>query len=294
MSYKLPESYASCELLPFNRTALETDFELQTPSQDPGVSGYWLLLQGTRLLLLNDSAELPHDRFPAELGDPQQGIYIGCWKNEPCRLLGISLKTELPPQVRSINILDKEPGLSLSLLSLAGLGNAVLHWEKTSRFCDNCAGSMVRISGEWGKGCSACEALHYPRIHPCIIVLVRRDNQLLLVRQPSWPAGRYSLVAGFVEFGENLEQTVARELYEETGIRVTNIRYQGSQSWPFPSQLMTGFTADYSSGELNIQKEELEAGDWFTIDNLPELPPKRSIARWLIDMAVAPAGKPVE
>ena len=288
MSFKLPESYLSCELLPFNRTALETDFELQTPSCDPGGSGYWLLLQGTRLLLPEDSEELPHATFPAELGDPQQGVYIGRWRGEPCRLLGISLKIELPSQVRSVNILDKEPGLPLSLLSLGGLGNAVLHWEKTSHYCDNCGGRMKRISGEWGKRCSVCEALHYPRIHPCIIVLVRRDNQLLLVRQPSWPAGRYGLVAGFVEFGENLEQTVARELYEETGIRVTNIRYQGSQSWPFPSQLMTGFTADYRSGDLNIQEEELEEGGWFAIDNLPQLPPKRSIARWLIDMVVAP------
>ena len=287
MSFTLPESYENCELLPFNRTALEKNFELETPSQDPGNPGFWLLLQGTHLLL-DDTAEcsLPRNELPVELGDSQRATYIGRWMGTPCRLLAISQEAQIPTFVRSVNILAKEPGLPLSLLSLAGLGNAVLHWEKTSRCCDNCGGMMERIGGEWGKKCRACGAIHYPRIHPCIIVLVRRDDQLLLVRQAVWPVGRFSLVAGFVEFGENLEEAVTRELYEETGIKVTNIRYQGSQSWPFPSQLMTGFTADYCSGELKIQTEELEEGGWFSIDNLPQLPPRRSIARWLIDMVI--------
>jgi NAD+ diphosphatase len=116
--------------------------------------------------------------------------------------------------------------------------------------------------------------------------MVRRDNELLLVRKPEWAAGRFGLVAGFVEFGENLEQTVVRELREETGIEVKNIRYHGSQSWPFPSQLMTGFSAEYQSGEVKLQADELAEGGWFAYDNLPQLPPRRSIARWLIDMAV--------
>jgi NAD+ diphosphatase len=293
MSCKLPESYPDCELLPFNRTALETDFELEPPSMDPGGPGFWLLLQGTKILICaGQEAALPRDELPAGLADLGQGLYIGRWRGRPCRLLSLSHETELPPRLEAINILDKEPGLPLALLSLGGLGNAILHWEKTSRCCDNCGGTMAQLSGEWGKRCGNCGALHFPRIHPCIIVLVRRDNQLLLVRKPEWPAGRFGLVAGFVEFGENLEQTVVRELFEETGIKVRNIRYRGSQSWPFPSQLMTGFSADYSSGELKLQADELDEGDWFDIDDLPQLPPRRSIARWLIDMELARALEP--
>ncbi len=144
----------------------------------------------------------------------------------------------------------------------------------------------MQLKKEWGTECPKCNTLRYPPISPCIIVLVRRDNELLLVRKPEWPDGRFGLVAGFVEFGENLEQTVARELFEETGIKVTNIHYQGSQSWPFPGQLMAGFSADYVEGEIRLQRDELSEGSWFSMDNLPQLPPRRSIARWLIDTAL--------
>lgn len=288
MKHKLPENYASCDLLPFNRIALENDFILESPSEDPSGPGCWLLMQGTRILVSDgEIATLPQGDLDVGLGDTQRSVYIGQWQGAPCRLLPINRDADIPSGLRATNILDTEPGLPLSLLSLAGLGNAILHWEKTSRCCDNCGDRMRRISTEWGKECCACGALHYPRIHPCIIVLVRRDNELLLVRKPEWPAGRFGLVAGFVEFGENLEQTVVRELYEETGIKVTNIRYQGSQSWPFPSQLMAGFSADYLSGELQLQKDELAEGGWFAINNLPILPPRRSIARWLVDLEIS-------
>ncbi|WP_020675180.1 NAD(+) diphosphatase [Geopsychrobacter electrodiphilus] len=287
MSYSLPKSYSSCELLPFNRSALEDEFKLAPPAADPGGPGFWLLLQGTRLVMPESTPPtLLHGPLPSELANPLQATYIGLWQGQPCRALSVSRDQEITPRLQAVNILAPEPGLPLSLLSLAGLGNAILHWEKTSRYCDNCAGKMERITGEWGKKCTLCGAFHYPRIHPCVIVLVRRGDQLLLVRKPEWPTGRYGLVAGFVEFGENLEQTVVRELMEETGIEVTNICYQGSQSWPFPSQIMAGFTADYHAGEIQLQADELSEGGWFTIDNLPQLPPSRSIARWLIDKTI--------
>ncbi len=287
MSYKLPESYANCELLPFNRKALDDDFVLATPSQDPGGSGYRLVLQETKVLIDRaDDINLLRDEQAVALGEAQNSVFIGYWKGVPCRLQHLTRTATIPKNLQTINILDKEPGLPLSLLSLAGLGNSILHWEQTSHCCDNCGGKMERINSEWGKKCSNCGAQHYPRIHPCIIVLVRRNNEILLVRKPEWAPGRFGLVAGFVEFGENLEQAVVRELFEETGIKVTNICYQGSQSWPFPSQIMTGFTADYSSGELKLQADELVEGNWYSINNLPQLPPRRSIARWLIDMTV--------
>jgi NAD+ diphosphatase len=115
-------------------------------------------------------------------------------------------------------------------------------------------------------------------------VLVRRNDEFLLVRKAVWPEGRYGLVAGFVDFGESLEECVVREVREETGLEVTNIRYVGSQNWPFPSQLMAGFVADYAGGEVCVGEDELEDARWFCIGNLPAtLPGKRSIARWIID-----------
>lgn len=283
----LPQAYPNCEQLPFNRAALEPDFCLRAPSDDEPGSGYWLLLQGTRLLVTGDPPELPEGVCPLPPPGLDAAIYIGQWRQRPCRLLAVSRDTRLPAGLRALNLLDAEPGMSLALLSLGGVGNAILHWEKTSRFCDNCAAPMERLAGDWGKKCPRCAISHYPRIHPCIIVLVRRGDELLLVRKPEWVAGRFGLVAGFVEFGENLEQAVVREVLEETGISIANIRYRGSQSWPFPSQLMTGFCADYAGGDICLQADELAEGGWFKRDRLPQLPPRRSIARWLIDQELA-------
>jgi NAD+ diphosphatase len=115
-------------------------------------------------------------------------------------------------------------------------------------------------------------------------VLVRRGEEFLLARKPEWPAGRYSLVAGFVDFGESLEECVHREVGEEVGVTVTNVRYVGSQNWPFPSQLMAGFVADYAGGVVRADHMEIEDARWFCREDLPEsLPMRRSIARWIID-----------
>ena len=170
------------------------------------------------------------------------------------------------------------------LLTLGGLAQQILQWERQSAHCSFCGGVLERIDGTWGKRCSACRHEHYPHIHPCIIVLVKRGEEFLLIRKPEWPAGRYSLIAGFVDFGESLEECLHREAGEEAGIRVTNIRYVGSQSWPFPSQLMTGFVADYAGGEVRADQTEIEDARWFSAVNMPEsLPTRRSIARWIID-----------
>lgn len=287
--YLLPQSYPNCEQLPFNRAALDTDFCLRPPGAEEPGEGYWLLLQGTRLLVAGESPALPVGACPLGSEAAGSAVDIGQWQHRPCRLLAVPRETPLPAGLRALNMLDAEPGMSLALLSLGGLGNAILHWEKTSRFCDTCAAPMQRITGEWGKKCTRCGVSHYPRIHPCVIVLVRRKDELLLVRKPEWPAGRFGLVAGFVEFGENLEQTVAREVLEETGVSITNICYRGSQSWPFPSQLMAGFCADYVSGDICLQRDELDEGGWFHRDHLPQLPPRRSIARWLIDQELGSA-----
>jgi NAD+ diphosphatase len=125
--------------------------------------------------------------------------------------------------------------------------------------------------------------INYPRLSPAIIVAVCRDDRLLLAQNKRFRSGYYSVLAGFVEPGETLEECVKREVFEEVNIRVKNIRYFGSQPWPFPNSLMVGFTAEYAGGEIDENKSEIVEADWFTADNLPRIPPQITIARWLID-----------
>ena len=133
------------------------------------------------------------------------------------------------------------------------------------------------------KRCEECGKEVWPSLATAIIVLVHRGDEVLLVHARNFRGNFFGLVAGFVETGESLEEAVHREVLEETGLTITNLRYFGSQPWPYPSGLMVGFHADYVSGEIKLQKEELAAGQWFTKDNLPEIPEKLSIARKIID-----------
>jgi NAD+ diphosphatase len=139
---------------------------------------------------------------------------------------------------------------------------------------------------ERAKECPKCGLLHFPRLAPAIIVLVERGNELLLARSRHFMPGMYSVLAGFVEPGESLEEAVVREVREEVGISVKDIKYFGSQPWPFPHSLMVGFTATYGCGEITIDDTEIEDAGWFTADKLPRIPGKISIARKLIDWFV--------
>ncbi len=272
--------YPSPQHLPFNHESIKHFFQPEFHDADPGGEGVWLLVRGSELLLRD--LDLPTGSLPDGLkGDA--AIYIGRWQGQPCRLLPVSRKHPVPAGLTTESLQSAEPCLSLELLSLGALGAQILHWENNSRCCSRCGGQMARIPGESGKKCGNCSALHFPHIHPCVIVLVRRGEEVLLVRKAEWADGRYGLVAGFLDQGECLEEAVTRELLEETGIRVQNIRYVGSQSWPFPSQLMAGFVADYAGGEIVVEEKELEDARWFAVTDLPTLPPKRSIARYLID-----------
>ena len=168
----------------------------------------------------------------------------------------------------------------------AGVAFQLANWADDSRFCPRTGDRTQLKSGEWAMECPSCGLLQYPRVHPCVIVLVHDGDRILMTRQSSWPVGRYGLVAGFVEAGESLEQCLVREVREETGVRVDDLRYFSSQPWPFPHQLMTGFTARYAGGDLSIDRSELEDAAWFAVDKLPILPPPLSIARRIIDAHV--------
>ena len=276
----LPTRYPSPQDLPFNRACLDGRLQLAAPTADPGGEGVWLALRGADLLV---AGPLEAPALPAGARGWESGLYLGTWEGRPCRLVRLPRETPLPQGLRAETLLAAEPSLPIELLSLGGLWRMILHWERHSRFCPACAAPLERLPGEWGKHCRGCDSHFFPQIAPCAIVLVRRPGELLLTRKPEWAPNRYGLVAGFLEFGECLEETAAREVREETGVQVANVRYLGSQCWPFPSQLMCGFVADYVDGELTVDTRELVDARWFPVGALPELPPKRSIARYILD-----------
>ena len=158
----------------------------------------------------------------------------------------------------SVGLLDaSEAPTYAAALSLAG-------WHARHRFCANCGQPTEPVRGGWSRHCPACSADHFPRVDPVVIMLAEHDGDLLLGRQPHYPPNRYSALAGFVEVGETLEAAVARELHEEAGIRVADVRYVASQPWPFPSSLMIGCTARALGRELTVDTTELEDARWFS------------------------------
>jgi NAD+ diphosphatase len=172
------------------------------------------------------------------------------------------------------------------LLYVANAGHLV-HWSSRHQFCGKCGGSTANRPEERAKICNNCHTVYYPVLSSAIIVAVTRGDQLLLAHTQRFRRKFYSVLAGFVEIGETFEQAVAREVMEEVGIEVKNIQYFGSQPWPFPDSLMIGFTAEYAGGEIAIDGVELDDANWFTVDNMPPVPPTFSIAgkliRWFID-----------
>ena len=172
--------------------------------------------------------------------------------------------------------------LSPEMYRLAGKCAELLYWDQNSKFC-GCCGAPMRWDTEISKRCTECGKELWPQLQTAIIVRVTRGDEVLMVHAHNFRGRYYGLVAGFVETGETLEECVRREVWEETHIKVRDIRYFASQPWPYPAGLMVGFTAEYESGELELQRSELGGGGWFRRDNLPEIPGPVSLARQLLD-----------
>lgn len=194
----------------------------------------------------------------------------------PTNLIGY----QMTPLRRSYQLLTHED------YQLASKGAELIYFDQNSQFC-GCCGAPMNWSTDISKKCTGCKKELWPSLAPAIIVRIERDDRILMVHARNFRDRHYGLVAGFVETGETLEQCVRREVMEETGLTIKDIRYFGSQSWPYPSGLMVGFTAKYESGELHIQNEELNSAGWFTRDHMPILPDSCSIARQLVDDWIA-------
>jgi NAD+ diphosphatase len=192
---------------------------------------------------------------------------------------------ELPGERRGLR--DLAPLLSQAEGGMVAHAAGMLNWHRRHRFCANCGAPTVAREAGYVRVCPVCGSQHHPRTDPVVIMLVTDGDRALLGRQAQWPTGRYSALAGFVEPGESLEEAVAREVREEAGVRVADVRYRSSQPWPFPTSLMLGFSAQWAGGEPAVRDDELEDVGWFTREAIVGgdvlLPPPTAIARRLID-----------
>ena len=178
------------------------------------------------------------------------------------------------------------------LMGVAGRAAQVLEWDRAHRYCGACGTPTMLQATERSRKCPACGHTAYPRLSPAMMVLVWRDGQVLLARSPHYVPGVYSALAGFVEAGESIEQCIHREVAEEVGVQVTDLRYYGSQSWPFPHSLMIAYTARWTGGDIVKQEGEIEDAQWYPLNALPKIPPRFSISGHLIRDTVVALGGP--
>lgn len=235
-------------------------------------------------LLLTEAREVPMgEQPPIRLEAWHKQHRLPSLNGHECRAVRLDAPV-VQPGFCMVGLRETFSLLPESVYNMAGKAAEILYWDANTRFCGVC-GAPMKLHTDISKRCTNCGKEVWPQLAIAIIVAVTRNEgrELLMVQSRNFKGDYYGLVAGFVETGETLEECVQREVMEETGIAVRNIRYFDSQPWPYPSGLMVGFTAEYDGGVLALQRSELRKGGWFTADNLPPIPGKVSLARRLID-----------
>ena len=247
---------------------------------------HWSLAFVDGKLLLPEAEETP--LHPLDLPGWQQHAdvrhYLGQLDGLDCWALRLAAA---PEGWRPVALRAAMMAFSAPLASLVGRAAQVLDWDRTHRFCGACGTATEHQSRERARRCPACGHTAYPRINPAMMALVWRPGEVLLARAPHFTNGMYSALAGFVEAGESIEDCIRREVAEEVGVQVEDLRYFGSQSWPFPNSLMIAFTARWTAGDIVPQAGEIADAQWFAIDALPNIPPRFSISGHLIRDTVA-------
>lgn len=256
-------------------------------SADPA---WWFIFSGRELLVKGQGNEVSVPLLlhgPGELGlEVRYQNFLGMLEDRACYAAELLPDSQQPEGAFFRGLRRLWGVLDEAFWRIAGCAVQVVEWDRSHQFCSTCGAKTGYKPGVRAKECPACGHLSFPRISPAVIVAVERDGRLLLARGNRFVKEIYSVLAGFVEPGETLEETVVREVREEVGVEVTDITYFGSQSWPFPDSLMVGFTARYAGGDISIDRDEIVDAGWFTADALPMIPDKISIARRLIDWFV--------
>src|SRR5690606_14385673 len=241
------------------------------------------IFRGNELLLRDDGAGIPQDDVLNAIGlapDAMQPVWLTPQCEHGC--VQVAPEVEAPPGYAFHKLRAVLAGLGAHG-SLASRAFQVSEWVRTHRYCGVCATPMRQSQTELCFHCPSCGFAAYPRVSPAMMVLIKRKNEVLLARHATYATARYTALAGFVEAGENIEEAIHREVREEVGLEVADLRYFGSQSWPFPHSLMIAYTAEYAGGELRLQQDELDDAGWFGPgDPLPDIPSEESIAGRLI------------
>lgn len=226
-----------------------------------------------------------------EAPDEAEFVLLGLDNGRP-RFAAVLPGAGAPPPFRSPHLFAALDQLQPGEAATYAAARSLIDWHARHRFCANCGSPTGMFRAGWGRRCPSCGAEHFPRVDPVVIMIAEHDGRALLGRQPRWPAGRYSALAGFLEPGESIEEAVAREIMEEAGVRVSDVRYIASQPWPFPSQLMIACVAQAKDDALTIDANELEDAIWVSRDDVraalagekaPFVPPPRyAIAHTLL------------
>jgi NAD+ diphosphatase len=260
------------------------------PPDDVKKPAWWFLFSGHKMLVERSDGgiRIPFLAHPEDAGlAVGERYFLGLCSEVQCWCGELSASTELNPGTELRGLRGLFDDLEECVFRLAMRASHIVDWSGKNRFCGRCGSALDENKEVRAKECPRCGLAVFPRISPAVIVLVERGDRVLLARATRFKENLYSVIAGFVEPGESLEETVKREVKEETGIDVGDIRYFGSQHWPFPDSLMIGFTARHLAGEISVDGTELVEARWFKRDELPEIPGKISIARALIDWFVA-------
>ena len=213
--------------------------------------------------------------------------FLGTLEGRDCYAVAFPKEHTPPSGMKLVQARGLFMQVDETVFGIAGRALAIAEWDTNHRFCGRCGQQTSLVPGERARRCPACHTPFYPRISPAVIMLITRGDSMLLARNANFPGAFFSTLAGFVDVGESLEETVVREVHEEVGVEVKNLRYFGSQPWPFGRSLMLAFTAEYAGGDIHVDGQEIAEANWFTADTLPKLPPSLSIARRLIDTFLA-------
>jgi len=256
--------------------------------EEKNATASWLLFKGNKFLVTENNGKfaLPDiDLNKLEI-KPVRRQYVGLVDGRSCYAVEIPSDTITPEGMSFCHLMSLLDQIPVDLFVLVGKAYQILHWDRTHQYCSRCGTQTENKMDERAKLCPSCGFVNYPRISPAIIVAITRGREILLAKGSRFKTAFYSVLAGFVEPGETFEECVQREVGEEVGLKVKNIKYFGSQPWPFPDSLMVGFTAEYDSGDLNMDKREILDARWYTADQLPSIPSSGSIAGRLIDWFV--------
>jgi NAD+ diphosphatase len=239
----------------------------------------WYLFQEGKELILtsNDGKSLPSNPIKVK-----RSLFVGTIGNTYLFAGEVDLEF-VPPGWEWKTLRSLFGVISDQCFAIAGRAMQLLEWDRIHQYCGCCGSSTSRQTKERSRKCTSCSQLFFPKIAPVVMALIKKGKDILLARGVNFPERFYSVLAGFVNPGETLEQCVLREVLEEVGIEVQNIRYFGSQPWPFSCSLMIGFTCEWKSGDIEIDPVEIAEASWFNQSNLPQIPPSISLARMMID-----------